>query len=97
MVRVQAVGVDVTVAWMLSRAILTIRRGRTSVSNYATGSSREDSKTTRCCQHKKIFRPACIFYITGYVHTAVLVYDRKRNRIERMHILAKTNRAYAHI
>ena len=87
MARVQVVGIDVTVAWMLSRAIPTIRRGRRFLSSYATGSSREDSKTTCCCrQHKKMFRPACFLKISGYVHTAVLVYDRKQKRVERMHI-----------
>ena len=27
-----------------------------------------------------------VFFISGYVHTAVLVYDRKQKRVERMHI-----------
>ena len=58
MVRVQVVGIDVTVAWMLSRVFPTIRRGRRFVSYYTTGRSREYSKTTCCCrQHKKNSAP----------------------------------------
>ena len=78
MVRVQAVGIDVTVSWMLSRVFPTIRRARRFVFYYTTGCSREYCKTTSCCRHhKKKIRPACISYINGNVDTALLVYDRK--------------------